>query len=142
MKTIVRCLFVVVGMLTAEAAFSQDFKNQAAAAASQWDNAFNSGDASKVAQGYSKSAVILPAGGEQVTGQQGAETLFGSFIKGGVKSHKITVQGGEQKGELGYAYGRWEADAGGKKIGGHWTNVLMNEGGQWRTALHTWTLEQ
>ena len=42
----------------------------------------------------------------------------------------------------GFAYGRWEADAGGKKIGGHWTNVLMNEGGQWRTALHTWTLEQ
>ena len=71
-----------------------------------------------------------------------AETLFGSFIKGGVKSHRITVQGADQKGDLGYAYGRWEADAGGKKFGGHWTNVLMNEGGQWRTALHTWTLEQ
>ena len=139
MKRILRCLFVVAGMLTAEAAFSQDFKSQAAAAASQWDSAFNSGDASKVAQGYTKSAVILPPGGQQVTGQQGAETLFGSFIKGGVKSHKITVEGGEQ---LGYAYGRWEADAGGKKIGGHWTNVLMNEGGQWRTALHTWTVEQ
>ena len=95
-----------------------------------------------MAQGYTKSAVILPPGGQQVTGQQGAETLFGSFIKGGVKSHKITVEGGEQKGDLGYAYGRWEADAGGKKIGGHWTNVLMNEGGQWRTALHTWTVEQ
>src|SRR5215217_4893323 len=107
MKPIVRCLFVVVGMLTAEAAFCQDFKSQAAAVASQWDNAFNSGDASKVAQGYTKSAVILPAGGQQVTGQQGAETLFGSFIKGGV-----TVEGGEQKGDLGYAYGRWEADAG------------------------------
>ena len=92
------------------------FKSQAAAAASQWDSAFNSGDASKVAQGYTKSAVILPAGGQQVTGQQGAETLFGSFIKGGVKSHKITVEGGEQKGDLGYAYGRWEADAGGKKL--------------------------
>ena len=95
-----------------------------------------------MAQGYTKSAVILPPGGQQVTGQQGAETLFGSFIKGGVKSHKITVEGGEQKGDLGYAYVRWEADAGGKKLGGHWTNVLMNEGGQWRTALHTWTVEQ
>ena len=95
-----------------EAAFPQDFKSQAAAAASQWDSAFDSGDASKVAQGYTKSAVILPAGGQQVTGQQGAEALFGNFIKGGVKSHKITVEGGEQKGDLGYAYGRWEADAG------------------------------
>jgi len=137
MKPIVRCVFVIAGLLTAEAAFSQDFKSQAAAAASQWDSAFNSGDASKVAQRYTKSAVILPARGQQVTGQQGAETLFGSFIKGGV-----TVEGGEQKGDLGYAYGRWEADAGGKKLGGHWTNVLMNEGGQWRTALHTGTVEQ
>ena len=106
MKPIVRCVVVIAGLLTAEAAFSQDFKSQAAAAASQWDSAFNSGDASKVAQGYTKSAVILPPGGQQVTGQQGAETLFGSFIKGGVKSHKITVEGGEQKGDLGYAYGR------------------------------------
>jgi len=77
MKPIVRCLFVVAGLLATGASFSQDFKNQATAAASQWDNAFNSGDASKVAQGYTKTAVILPAGGEQVTGQQGAETLFG-----------------------------------------------------------------
>ena len=95
-----------------------------------------------MAQAYTKTAVILPAGGEQVTGQQGAETLFGGFIKGGVKNHKITVKGGEQKGDLGYAYGRWDADAGDKKLGGHWTNVLVNEGGQWRTALHTWTLDQ
>src|SRR5215213_3508152 len=70
MKPIVRCVFVIAGLLTAEAAFSQDFKSQAAAAASQWDNTFNSGDASKVAQGYTKSAVILPAGGQQVPARQ------------------------------------------------------------------------
>jgi ketosteroid isomerase-like protein len=142
MKVIVRCLLLTSGMLTAAAALAQDFKSQAATAAAQWDSALNSGDAAKVAQAYTKTAVILPAGGEQVNGQQGAETLFGGFIKGGVKNHKITVKGGEQKGDLGYAYGRWEADAGDKKLGGHWTNVLVNEGGQWRTALHTWTLDQ
>jgi ketosteroid isomerase-like protein len=115
MKAFGRCL-VVAGMLTAGAAFSEDFKNQATVAAAQWDNAFNSGDASKVAQNYTNSAIILPAGGQQVVGQQGAETLFGSFMKGGVKNHKITVQGGEQKGDLGYAYGRWDADAGGRNL--------------------------
>ncbi len=119
MKPAVGCLFVVAGILTAGAAYSQDFKSQATAAAAQWDNALNSGDASKVAQTYTKNAVILPAGGQLVTGPQGAETLFGGFIKNGVKNHKITVQGGEQKGDLGYAYGRWEADAGDKKLGGH-----------------------
>ena len=142
MKVFIRCLLLTAGMLTAEAALAQDFKSQATTAAAQWDAALNAGDAAKVAQAYTKTAVILPAGGEQVNGQQGAETLFGGFIKGGVKNHKITVKGGEQKGDLGYAYGRWDADAGDKKLGGHWTNVLVNEGGQWRTALHTWTLDQ
>jgi hypothetical protein len=71
MKPIVGCVFVVAGILTAEAAFSQDFKSQAADAASQWDHAFNSGDASKVAQGYTKSAVILPAGGNKLPDSKG-----------------------------------------------------------------------
>lgn len=142
MHSIGQFLIVGAGLLSAAgAAYSQDFKSQASAAAAQWDSAFNSGDASKVGQTYTKTAVILPAGGQPVSGPQGAETLFGGFIKGGVKGHKITVEGAEAKGDLGYAYGRWESDAGGKKLTGHWTNVLMNEGGQWRTALHTWTLD-
>lgn len=142
MRPLIGSVFAVVGIFAAGAAHSQDFSSQAASAAARWDSAFNAGDISKVAQTYTKDAVILPAGGQRVNGPKGAETLFEGFVKGGVKNHKITVQGGEQKGDIGYAYGRWEADAGGKKLGGHWTNVLMNEGGQWRTALHTWTLDQ
>ncbi|KRE18212.1 hypothetical protein ASE63_03330 [Bosea sp. Root381] len=86
--------------------------------------------------------MILPAGGQPVTGQEGAAQLFGGFIKGGVKDHRITVQGGNGEGNEGYAYGRWQADAGGKKLAGHWVNVLKREDGQWRTALHTWNLDQ
>src|ERR687893_454604 len=78
MKAVLRCMFVIAGLLTAGAAFAQDFRGQAAAAAAQWDNAFNSSDASKVAQSYTNNAILLPAGGQQVTGQQGAETLFES----------------------------------------------------------------
>jgi hypothetical protein len=40
------------------------------------------------------------------------------------------------------AYGSREAHAGGKKTGGHWTNPLKNDGGQWRTAFHIWTMEK
>ena len=71
MKPVVRCLFVVAGILAAEAAISQVFKNQAAAAASQSEDAFNSGDASKVAQGYTKTAVILPAGANKLLDRKG-----------------------------------------------------------------------
>jgi ketosteroid isomerase-like protein len=142
MKPAFRCLFVVAGILTAGTAFAQDFKSQAAEAAAQWDAAFNSGDAIKLSKGYTEDAVILPAGGTQVTGPEGAEQLFGGFIKGGAKNHKITVQGGDGQGSEGYAYGRWQADAGDKKLAGHWVNVLTRENDQWRTALHTWNLDQ
>jgi ketosteroid isomerase-like protein len=142
MKPAIGCLFVVTGMLTAGAAFAQDFKSQAAAAAARWDAAFNAGDAAGLAKAYTKDAAILPAGGEPVTGPAGAEKLFGGFIKGGVKNHKVTVQGGDGDGDIGYVYGRWQADAGDKKLAGHWVNVLKREDGQWRTALHTWNLDQ
>jgi ketosteroid isomerase-like protein len=142
MKPAIRCLFVVTGMLTAGAAFAQDFKSQATAAAARWDAAFNAGDAAGLSKSYTKDAVILPAGGETVTGPAGAEKLFGSFIKGGLKNHKVTVQGGDGEGDSGYVYGRWQVDAGDKKLAGHWVNVLKREDGQWRTALHTWNLDQ
>jgi ketosteroid isomerase-like protein len=141
-RHIIGSLFVAAGILTAGPAFADDFKSQAAAAAAQWDAAFNAGDAAKLSKGYTREAVILPAGGQQVTGPQGAEQLFGGFIKGGVKNHKITVQGGQSEGDEGFAYGRWQADAGGKPLAGHWVNVLKRENGQWHTALHTWNLDQ
>ena len=71
MKPIVRCLFVVVGMLTAEAAFSQDFKSQAAAVASQWDNAFNSGDASKVAKATPNPPLFFRPGANKLLDSKG-----------------------------------------------------------------------
>ncbi|WP_162261707.1 DUF4440 domain-containing protein [Bosea sp. Root381] len=142
MKPVTRCLFVVAGIFAGGAASAQDFKTQAAAAAAQRDAAFNASDATKLSKAYTRDAVILPAGGQPVTGQEGAAQLFGGFIKGGVKDHRITVQGGNGEGNEGYAYGRWQADAGGKKLAGHWVNVLKREDGQWRTALHTWNLDQ
>jgi ketosteroid isomerase-like protein len=142
MKTFLATVVLAAGVLAAGVALAQDFKSQAAAAAAQWDAAFNAGDASKLTGMYTKDAVILPAGGTVVKGSQAATDMFAGFIKGSVKSHKITVEGGEMKGDLGYAWGKWEADAGGKKIGGHWTNVLEKEGGQWRTALLTFTDEK
>ncbi len=86
MKPMIRCLFVVAGMLTAGTAFAQDFKSQVTAAAAQWDAALNSGDATKLSKAYTKDTIILPAGGEQVIGPEGAEKLYGGFLKGGLKT--------------------------------------------------------
>ncbi len=132
-------LFIAVGMLVAGGAYSQDFKSQAVNAAASWDAALNSGDASKFAPLYAKNAIIMSAAGQQVTGPEGAQTLFGSFIKGGVKAHKLTVEGAEAEGNLGYAYGSWQAESSGKPVGGQFTHVFMKDGSGWHLVLHTWT---
>jgi ketosteroid isomerase-like protein len=138
-KLLLISALAVASLLAAGAASAQDFKSQAASAATRWDAAFNAGDSSKIAPLYAKNAVVLPPGGQQVTGPEGAQTLFGGFIKNGIKDHKITVSGAEMMGNMGYAYGNWTADAGGKKVGGHFTQVLVKEGEGWKTQLHTWT---
>jgi hypothetical protein len=71
MKPLETWVFVVAGMLTAEAALAQDFKSQAATAAAQWDSALNSCDAAKVAQAYTKTAVILRQAANRLMGSRG-----------------------------------------------------------------------
>ncbi|ANY83109.1 hypothetical protein BB934_33475 (plasmid) [Microvirga ossetica] len=135
----VRYLFVTVGMLVAGAAHGQDFKSQVATAAASWDAAFNAGDLSKLATFYTKDAVIMSAGGQQVTGHEGVQTLYGNILKSGVKAHKLAVEGAEMDGSMGYAYGTWQAESGGKPITGQFTNVFMKDGSGWHLVLHTWT---
>jgi ketosteroid isomerase-like protein len=126
-------------MLVAGAASSQDFKSQAAGATASWDAALNAGDASKLAPLYAKNAIIMTASGQQVSGPEGAQNLFGGFIKGGVKAHKITVEGAAMEGSLGYAYGSWQAESSGKPVGGQFTLVFEKDGSAWPIVLHTWT---
>ena len=135
----VRYLFISVGMVVAGAAHGEDFKSQVTTGAANWDAAFNAGDASKIATFYTKDAVIMPAGGNPVTGHDGAQTLYGGIIKSGVKAHKVTVESAEADGSLGYAYGTWQAESGGKTIAGYVTQVFKKDESGWHLVLHTWT---
>ena len=71
MKPLATWLFVVAGMLTADAALAQDFKSQAATAAAQWDAALNSGDAAKVAQAYTKRPLFFRQAVSRLMGSKG-----------------------------------------------------------------------
>ena len=142
-STLLGIVFVTAGIVAGSPAMSQDFKSQAQASADKWDQGFNKGDAAMIAQAYTKTAHILPAGGPLVMGSDGAEKFFADVLKKEFKNHKITVEGGETKGDLGFAYGKWQATGPGpdgqpKTYGGHWTNVMEKDGGQWKTVLHTW----
>ena len=135
----VRYLFITVGMAVAGAAPGQGFQSQVPTGGANWGAGFNAGDASKIATVYKKDAVIMPAGGNPVTGHDGAQTLYGGIIKSGVKAHKVTVESAEADGTLGYAYGVWQAESGGKTIAGYVTQVFKKDESGWHLVLHTWT---
>jgi uncharacterized protein (TIGR02246 family) len=121
-----------------------DFQAQAQQSADQWDKAFNERDAARVAQTYARDAVVLPPfGGPLVRGPEGAQAFYEDVIGKGFTDHKVTIDTAEVRGELGYAYGRWETMGPGpdglpKRYEGHWTNVYVTEAGEWRTVLHIW----
>jgi Ketosteroid isomerase homolog len=139
-----------VSMLIALAAFlvspsirADDFKTTVQSAASKWDEAFNKGDAAQLAKMYGSQAALLPPGGAPVVGEQNIQQFWKTTLGKGFGQHKVMVQQAETKGDIGYAYGRWQATGPGegganKQYEGNWSNVLERQGGQWKTVLHAW----
>lgn len=124
-------------------AHAQDFKKSAELAASKWDEAFNKGDAAQLAKMYGSKAALLPPGSPAVVGESSIQQFWTTTIGKGFGQHKVTVQQAETKGDMGYAYGRWQATGPGdggamKQYEGNWSNVLERQGGEWKSVLHAW----
>ena len=127
-----KCLFVVVGILTAEAALLPRFQEPSGGGgrAVETSALANSGDASKVGARLRQRtiAVILPAGGQQVTGPQGAETLFEKLLSKAAsrepQDNRARRRG--RKATLPTPMGRWGRPTRSQELGGHWTNVPVN----------------
>jgi len=145
MKTVrnASVLFLLAAFAQVPAAHAQDFKSTVQSAASKWDEAFNKGDAAQLAKMYGSKAALLPPGGAAVTGESNIQQFWTTTVGKGFGQHKVTVQQAETKGDMGYAYGRWQAtgpgEGGGKKqYEGNWSNVLERQGNEWKTVLHAW----
>lgn len=142
LRSVGALLALAIFMVT-PASQAQDFKSSAQSAASKWDEAFNNGDAAQLAKMYGSQAALLPPGSPPVVGEQNIQQFWKTTIGKGFGQHKVTVQQAETKGDMAYAYGRWQAtgpgDGGAKKeFEGNWSNVLERQGGEWKTVLHTW----
>lgn len=138
------CVLIALSTLTiAPASQAQDFKNTVQSAASKWDEAFNKGDAEQLAKMYGPKGALLPPGSSAVAGDANIQQFWKTTIGKGFGQHKVTVQQAETKGDMGYAYGRWQATGPGegsakKQYEGNWSNVLERQGGEWKTVLHAW----
>lgn len=139
----VSMLIALAAFLVAPSIRADDFKTTVQSAASKWDEAFNKGDAAQLAKMYGSQAALLPPGGAPVVGEQNIQQFWKTMLGKGFGQHKVMVQQAETKGDIGYAYGRWQATGPGesganKQYEGNWSNVLEKQGGQWKTVLHAW----
>ena len=145
MKTIrtISMTIALATFLVSPSIRADDFKTTVQSAASKWDEAFNKGDAAQLAKMYGSQAALLPPGGAPIVGEQNIQQFWKTTLGKGFGQHKVTVQQAETKGDIGYAYGRWQATGPGegganKQHEGNWSNVLERQGGEWKTVLHTW----
>jgi len=111
-----------------------------------WNTLFNSGDAKSLAQLYSETAILSPGNGQILKGQVEVETLFQSFVDGGVHGHVIEVVDSYRDGNTLYQVSNWSASSQEKDgvtstFGGVVTLVSkLNEHGEWKLQLHSWNV--
>lgn len=111
----------------------------------KFDQAFNSKNASDIAQLYDANAAVMPApAGEPVIGMQAIQVFFAGLIEAGVIDHKLTLTEAVEDGNLAYQRGNWAGamiDAEGMRqtFGGNVHLVYRKQAdGAWKAVTHIW----
>lgn len=120
---------------------SDTLQSDAQAAATKWDETYNSGDMDSLSKLYISDAIVVTRGMPQ--SGDGIPKFFSGLKAKGYGDHKTTVTSALTKDNLLIVSGRWEmagpAEGGTKKkFEGNGVNVLEKRDGTWRTVLHTW----
>lgn len=111
----------------------------------KFDQAFNSKNASDIAQLYDANAAVMPApAGAPVIGMQAIQVFFAGLIEAGVIDHKLTLTEAVEDGNLAYQRGNWAGamiDAEGMRqtFGGNVHLVYRKQAdGAWKAVTHIW----
>ena len=109
------------------------------AAYKQWNAAFNSGDAEKIASTYTKDAVFLPPTHDVIESSEGIQNFFDGLFKAGVTGHQLEVIKIMEDGDDIIVASKWSAKGkDGAAIGGIATHVFKKQAdGSLKLALHT-----
>jgi ketosteroid isomerase-like protein len=108
-----------------------------------WEQAFNAGDASKVAAIYTEDARLLAPNAKVSQGRATVEEAFAQMIATG---HKITLDSTEAMaaGDLGYSIGTYEEkDKDGAVVdSGKYVEIFRRVGGEWQISNDIWNSDQ
>jgi ketosteroid isomerase-like protein len=103
-------LAVALAALGAGPALAQSVEEQVSSAYASWDQAFNSGDAGKIAVFYTEDTVFLPPTHDVINGPGGVEKFFDGVLGMGVKGHKLELIDLREEGDTVIAAAKWSAD--------------------------------
>lgn len=113
-----------------------------------WNEAFNSGDAKKVASMYAENATLSPGNGQTLTGRSEIENLFRSFIEAGVYEHTLETLSAGGDDNVIFQVARWGAKVKGEngqvsQLGGITMNTMQKDAsGNWVSHAHVWNAAQ
>jgi uncharacterized protein (TIGR02246 family) len=141
-------LGVLIGVaMLATPAVAQDLRSTVEAGNTEWNQAFNKGDAGALAKLYTSDAKLLPPADKIVSGDKEILAFWRSLIDAGVTDHKIETVQIEEAGNTAVVAGKWQAmgkDSQGKAatFKGSVMKVLERQGDTWKTSLQTWNIAE
>jgi uncharacterized protein (TIGR02246 family) len=122
----------LVAMLITSPAYADEAMTVVQDLGSKWQNAYNSGDAAKIADLYVPDAVFSSGVLGTLKGKAEIEKAVADQMK---KTPKITVKPMEahQSGNVVWGYGEFMFPDG---PSGHYGIIDVNDGGTWHIAMH------
>ncbi len=143
--TYMKSLVAVVAAMFCLSSFADESKPDLAIMNANWNAAFNSQDAAKLATLYTQSGSLSPGNQQVLVGREAIQGLFQSFFDAGVHDHTIEVISSHVQGDLAYQTSNWSAKGAANKegvkaeLGGVFTSVLQRqEDGSWKSMMHIW----
>ena len=105
---------------------------------SQWTTAYNAGDASALAALYDKDAVLSTKPSGSVEGKDAIEFFWKMDFGGNKPTTKLALTDVYLAGDLAHLEGEYEVADKGKITKGHYVQLWMQDGDEWRIHREVW----
>jgi uncharacterized protein (TIGR02246 family) len=105
---------------------------------SAWTTAYNAGDAAKLAALYDKDAVLSTRPSGSVEGKDAIEFFWKNDFGGGKPTTKLEMTDAYMAGDLAHLEGEYEVTDKGKISKGHYVQLWMQDGDDWRIHREMW----
>jgi ketosteroid isomerase-like protein len=105
---------------------------------STWTTAYNAGDAVKLAALYNKDAVLSTRPSGSVEGKDAIEFFWKMDFGDGKPTTKLEMTDAYIAGDLAHLEGEYEVTDNGKITKGHYVQLWMQDGDDWRIHREVW----